>query len=55
MADQTIKCVDCGNDFQFTDRDQEFFASKGFTPPKRCRPCRDIKKQAKVRQDQQRG
>jgi hypothetical protein len=55
MPDQTLTCVDCQTQFQFTERDQEFFAEKGFTPPKRCKPCRDIKKQNKVRQDQQRG
>jgi putative zinc ribbon protein len=54
MADRTLKCVDCNSDFIFSDRDQAFFQQKGFTDPKRCKPCRDIKKQSKVRQDQQR-
>jgi hypothetical protein len=54
MPDKTLKCVDCGADFVFTERDQAFFAQKGFTEPKRCRPCRDVKKQSKMRQDQQR-
>ena len=55
MPDKMIKCVDCGTEFPFTERDQQFFASKGFTDPKRCKTCRDIKKQSKIRQDQQRG
>jgi len=43
--DKTIKCVDCGTDFVFTARDQEFYAEKGFkNEPKRCKPCRDKKK-----------
>ena len=43
--DKTIKCLDCGTEFTFTARDQEFYAEKGFTnEPKRCKACRDKKK-----------
>ena len=43
--DKTIKCVDCGTEFVFTARDQEFYQEKGFTnEPKRCKACRDKKK-----------
>ncbi len=43
--DKTIKCVDCGSEFIFTARDQEFYQEKGFTnEPKRCKACRDKKK-----------
>ena len=43
--DKTIKCVDCGTEFTFTARDQEFYAEKGFTnEPNRCKACRDKKK-----------
>ena len=46
--DKTIKCVDCGNEFIFSARDQEFYAEKGFTnEPKRCKPCRDKRKAEK--------
>lgn len=46
--DKTITCVDCGTDFVFTARDQEFYAEKGFNnEPKRCRSCRDKKKAEK--------
>lgn len=44
---KTLKCVDCGKDFDFSERDQKFFQEKGFSEPKRCKPCRDIKKQNK--------
>lgn len=45
FKDKAIKCVDCGYEFTFTARDQEFYAEKGFTnEPKRCRNCRDKKK-----------
>jgi DNA replicative helicase MCM subunit Mcm2 (Cdc46/Mcm family) len=42
--DQTIKCKDCGADFLFTERDQKFFSEQGWTPPKRCKGCREEKK-----------
>jgi hypothetical protein len=46
MPDKTLKCKDCNADFVFSEKDQKFFESKGFEPPKRCKPCRDVKKQA---------
>lgn len=43
--DKTITCVDCGTDFVFTAREQEFYAEKGFNnEPKRCKACRDKRK-----------
>ena len=39
--DKQIQCVECGNSFTFTAREQEFFASKGYAnEPKRCLNCR---------------
>lgn len=45
--DQVIKCKDCGQEFTFTEREQEFYASKNFAAPVRCKPCRDAKKAQK--------
>lgn len=43
--DETLRCRDCGEDFVFTARDQEFFAEKGFTnKPTRCKSCRNARK-----------
>ena len=42
--DKEIKCVDCGSMFFFTERDQEFYKMKEYKDPKRCIPCRGIKK-----------
>lgn len=43
--DKTIVCKDCGEQFTFTVRDQEFYEEKGFTnEPVRCKACRDKKK-----------
>jgi hypothetical protein len=39
-ADEWLTCLECGDDFQFGGRDRDFFASRGFAKPKRCRPCR---------------
>ncbi|MBI2865644.1 MAG: zinc-ribbon domain containing protein [Chloroflexi bacterium] len=43
-ADKTLTCRDCGAQFQFTAREQEFYASKGFeNEPSRCPDCRAAK------------
>lgn len=39
-ADKTITCRDCGQAFNFTIREQEFFAERGFGDPVRCLTCR---------------
>lgn len=40
-----LKCQDCGEEFVFSERDQEFYEEKGFLPPKRCRFCRNARKE----------
>lgn len=46
--DKIIVCQDCGEEFTFTVRDQEFYEEKGFTnEPKRCKNCRDKRKTEK--------
>lgn len=42
--DKELSCVDCGKPFTFTAKEQDFFAKKGFTNPKRCPECRRLKK-----------
>ena len=45
MPDKTLTCQDCGSQFTFTEAEQEFYNSKGFTnEPKRCPDCRRAKK-----------
>lgn len=39
-----LTCADCGAEFTFSAEDQEFFASKGYSEPKRCPECRAAKK-----------
>ena len=44
--DQTLTCADCGEEFTWSAGEQDFFHEKGFTnQPKRCRECRQAKKE----------
>lgn len=43
---QVIRCKDCGKEFDFTARQQEEFAAKGWGPPLRCPDCRIKRKQS---------
>ncbi len=46
--DKTIVCKDCGKEFTFSVRDQEFYERMGFeNEPVRCRECRDKRKAEK--------
>ncbi len=50
--DKVLVCSDCGNEFLFTKRDQDFYAEKGFTPPKRCPKDRALRKQMRENKNQ---
>jgi len=39
-----LVCSDCGQSFTFTAEDQEFFRERGYSAPKRCKSCRQAKK-----------
>ena len=43
--DVKIKCQECGEEFVFTANEQRFYEEKGFIPPKRCRLCRQKRKE----------
>jgi CxxC-x17-CxxC domain-containing protein len=43
-GDIQLTCSDCGQEFSFTAADQSFFQERGFSTPKRCKPCRMAKK-----------
>ena len=52
--DKTLVCKDCGNEFDFTAGEQEFYAERGFTnEPKRCKACRDAKRGGAPRQERE--
>jgi CxxC-x17-CxxC domain-containing protein len=45
FQDKSLQCADCGAEFTFTAKEQEFYSSKGFTnEPKRCMSCRQTRK-----------
>ena len=47
FEDKTLVCKDCGEEFFFTAREQEFYQEKGFeNEPQRCKACRDKRKNA---------
>lgn len=41
---QQLDCVECGKKFEFSTEDQEFYAKKGYSSPKRCPECRARRK-----------
>jgi CxxC-x17-CxxC domain-containing protein len=47
MSDQNLNCTDCGKQFTFTESEQEFYRSKGFSTPGRCPDCRAARKAAR--------
>ena len=43
--DKVLTCKDCGLEFVFSGREQQFFADKGFqNQPQRCRECRQVRR-----------
>ena len=50
MPDKTLKCKECGANFEFTENEQAFYKEKGFeNEPQRCPDCRRAKKQQRGR------
>ena len=45
--DKTLVCADCRSEFIFTASEQQFYTDRGFSEPRRCSPCRAIKKAAR--------
>ncbi len=46
-TDKTLTCADCGQEFSFTASEQDFYAQRGFTEPRRCASCRASRKAAR--------
>jgi len=45
VEDKMLTCKDCGTQFVFSAREQQFFADKGFVnQPQRCRECRQARR-----------
>ena len=46
-SDKILTCADCGQEFAFTASEQEFYAQRQFTDPRRCTSCRASRKAAR--------
>jgi Probable zinc-ribbon domain len=53
--DKRLRCADCGGEFVWSAEEQEFFAEKGYQPPKRCKDCRQAKKAQRGEYDRGKG
>lgn len=42
--ERTLTCQDCGAEFIFTAEEQEFFAARSYSEPKRCPSCRTARR-----------
>jgi CxxC-x17-CxxC domain-containing protein len=45
--DKNLTCADCGQEFVFTASEQDFYAQRGFSEPRRCASCRASRKAAR--------
>ena len=43
-SDKTLVCADCNQEFVFTSSEQQFYADRQFSEPRRCPSCRAAKK-----------
>jgi len=46
--EKKLTCADCGLEFTFTEGEQRYFWAKGLSEPKRCKPCRMLRKRSIV-------
>lgn len=46
-TDKILRCSDCNQEFGFSASEQEFYASRNFSEPRRCGACRAIRKAAR--------
>lgn len=45
-SDLTITCKQCGEDFIFSEDEQTFYKTRGFSTPQRCKNCRSKQRQS---------
>ena len=48
FRDKVLRCCDCEQSFVFTAGEQTYFLSKELSDPKRCKPCRELRKQTLI-------
>ena len=47
FTDKTLECADCGQQFNHSAQDQQFYAERQFSEPRRCPTCRAVRKAAR--------
>ena len=45
LADRTITCINCSKPFTFTSGEQDYYKTMKFSDPKRCKECREKKRE----------
>lgn len=50
MENVTVTCKDCGVTFDITPGEQEFYKSRNWELPKRCKDCRQANKEKRKNQ-----
>lgn len=46
-TDKILSCADCSQEFTFSASDQQFYADRQFSEPRRCPTCRAARKAAR--------
>ena len=46
-TDRALTCADCNQEFTFTASEQQFYADRQFSEPRRCPTCRAARKAAR--------
>lgn len=44
FKDETIVCVDCGEDFTWSYGEQLYYRDRSLSPPRRCPRCRELRR-----------
>jgi hypothetical protein len=52
LADQQLECVDCGQTFDWTVPEQNFYAERNFSAPRRCKFCREARRAQRAQAQQ---
>jgi len=45
-SDKTLACQDCNQEFVFSSSEQQFYADRQFSEPRRCPSCRAARKRS---------
>jgi hypothetical protein len=48
----TLKCKDCGAEFEVSVGEQDWYAKKGWELPKRCKDCRAVARTKRKKEEE---